>query len=141
MAERVTLSIGKERVGGLAVAFAHPRTQSRNGVPAQRSRALLASFSRASNVGASSQGNVLATKSDQLGSTQPRLHRHQQQRSITTAHPSRLVGGRQESVDFGSSQKIDRFGLVALARNGQNPLRQGTETRLLESDILEKRVN
>ena len=64
MTELVTESIGKDCLGGLAMSFTHPGTQRGDGVLAQRGTALLATFSGATNVGTTAQGNILAAKSD-----------------------------------------------------------------------------
>jgi hypothetical protein len=94
-----------------------------------------------SNVGAAAQVHVLAAKSNQLRSAQPRLCGNQQQRSVTTPQIAALVWSCQQGIDFGTCQRIDRPSLVALAGNRQDPLRHGAQSGLFECHVLKKGVN
>ena len=73
MAKGQTARIGKEDLGGLAISFAQPGPQGRNRIFAQWRATRFASFADTSNVGTAAQDHVLAAKSHQLGSAQPRL--------------------------------------------------------------------
>jgi len=68
MAQGFAASIGKDYIGGLAIALPHPGTESGDSVLAQRGATLPPSFPYASDMGAGSQNYVLATKSYQFGS-------------------------------------------------------------------------
>jgi hypothetical protein len=78
-------------------------------------------------VGSTAKENILAAKSDQLGSSQSRLSGDQQQGSVTASQVAFLVWSPQEGLNFGLRQKVDRPAFVTFAGNRQYPLGQRAE--------------
>ena len=89
-------------------------------------------------MGSGPQDNILAAQSDEFADSQSSLHRHQQESVIPATRPGSLIGCRDKGIDFGSGQKVHRFGLVAFTRDSQDALSQGTQARLLERHVVEE---
>ena len=83
----------------------------------------------------------MATQSDELGSPQASLGRHQQQSAVPAPRPSALVGGGYQGIDFLSAQEVYRFGLMAFAGDGQYALSQRAQARFLEGDVMKEGMN
>jgi hypothetical protein len=83
----------------------------------------------------------LATETDQLRSAQTRLDCYEQECPIAAPGPGALVRSCQQSFHLGSREEINRFAVMSLAGDGQNPLSQSPKSGLLKRDIPEKRVD
>src|SRR2546425_3104715 len=73
---------GEDRIGRLASAFAEPRAEERDSLPAQGRAAFLPAFSAAAQVRTASEFDVLDAETGQLGASQSRLDGDHEQRVV-----------------------------------------------------------
>jgi hypothetical protein len=118
-----------------------PGVEDRCGRLRQRSATLLSALSFATDVGASTQRDVLLSQASQFREPQASLNRCQQEGMISSPNPGVAVHHRKKGFDLGSSEEIDQSSGVPFAWNGQHPLDESGVLRCLQSGIAEERMD
>src|SRR5690349_4726504 len=98
----------------------------------QRRASFLSPFADTSNMGTVTEMDGVPVEADQLGETQARLGREQQQRVIAASEPCRSIRSGKYRLDLGSGQEMHLALVVSLARYREHALNMSAVGRLLK---------
>ena len=85
--------------------------------------------------------DVAASHIHQLGSSEPGLHREQQQGMVAPSRPGRAIRSRQQRRDLVSVEKRHRALHIALVGHGEDALAMQQPGRIGHRDIAEERAD
>jgi hypothetical protein len=132
-AETLAFGVGKQNVSVTSLWLTQPGFQDDKAGSGDGRTAFFAPLSNYPHVGTGSQDDVLALESGHLREAQAGLYGQQYEGVITPARPGVLIGGGQQDIDFGTSEKLDQGPGKTLAGDGQHTLDLRGVGRRLES--------